>query len=300
MLPPNDPHRQRPAEQPAGDHRRAAAPGAHRHYRPVRLGEELAGVRHPVRRRAAAVHRVALDVRQAVSRADAQAAGGSPRGDRAVGRHRAAQPHRQQPLHRRHRHRSLRLPPSALGPRRPELLPCLRRARAAGHPAERGRRCVCRGSRRAPAGGLPAAAGGAAHARCGGREPPRPGLRPGAGGRHSAPSRRAAARPRPHRRRRAARRRRPPGGGAFVRRTPGRIGRDRLSGGRGDRGRAPFPTPVGAGPAPIHSVPRLQRLRHAGRHGHARSLLLQQPARRLRPVQRFRRGPRVRRVARRP
>ena len=40
-----------------------------------------------------------------------------------VGGHRAAEPDRLQPLHRRHGHRGLRLPPAPLGPGRPELLP---------------------------------------------------------------------------------------------------------------------------------------------------------------------------------
>ena len=41
-------------------------------------------------------------------------------------------PDGQQPVHRGHGHRGVRLPPPALGPRRPELLPRLRRARSGG------------------------------------------------------------------------------------------------------------------------------------------------------------------------
>ena len=57
-----------------------------------------------------------------------------------VGGDRAAEPHGVEPLHGRHRHRGLRLPPAALGPGRPELLPVVRRAGPPGHAAERRRR----------------------------------------------------------------------------------------------------------------------------------------------------------------
>ena len=128
------------------------APGAHRHHRAVRLREEHARVRHPLRRRPAALHRVAVDLRQAVPRADAQAAGRPARGHRALRGDRAAQPHRLQPVHRRHRHRGLRLPPAALGPRRAELLPRLRCAGPTRHAPERGRRRPRRRARWTAAG----------------------------------------------------------------------------------------------------------------------------------------------------
>ena len=50
-------------------------------------------------------------------------------------RDRAAEPTVSQPLHRRHRHRGLRLPAPPVGPGRPELLPHLRRAGPARHAA---------------------------------------------------------------------------------------------------------------------------------------------------------------------
>ena len=245
------PHRQRPAEQPAGNHGRDPPPGADRHHRPVRLRQEHARLRHALRRRPAAVHRVALHLRQAVSRADAEAAGGSPRGHRPVGGHRAAESHREQPLDGGDRHRGVRLPPPALGPRRPELLPRLRRAGSPRHPAERSRRRPGRRPGRANPGGLPAPAGRPPHPRRRGGESPGPRLRPGPGRRCAAPSRRAAARARLHARRRAPGDRRPAGGRAGGGGPDGRGGGDGVPGGRrgGDRARpaASFGQPTGSG-----------------------------------------------------
>ena len=48
------------------------------------------------------------------------------------------------------------------------------------------------------------------------------------------------------------------------------------------------------GRTPVHRVPRLQQLRHAGGRGHPGTLFLQQPPGRLLQLQRFRGGPRVR------
>src|SRR5204862_353559 len=55
--------RHRPAGRADGQHRRVPAPGAVGGHRSIRLGEKLARLRHAVRRRATALHRVALDVR---------------------------------------------------------------------------------------------------------------------------------------------------------------------------------------------------------------------------------------------
>ena len=51
-----------------------------RDHRSVRLGQELARLRYGLRRGSAALHRIALDVCQAVSRSDAEAARGPARG----------------------------------------------------------------------------------------------------------------------------------------------------------------------------------------------------------------------------
>ena len=178
--------------------------------------------------------------------------------------HRAAEPDRQQPLHRGYRHRGVRLPPAALGPRRPELLPRVRRAGPAGHAAERDGRLLAAapGARLQVAFPLPA--GRAAHPRRRGRESPRARLRPRAGRRCPAPPRRAAVRPRPHARPRellvvvdrAGRR-------AGSGRPADRGGRDGVPGGRRRGGRRSSALSTGR-PAPVHALPRLQRLRHAG------------------------------------
>src|SRR3989440_9210010 len=108
-------HPQRAAAQSQGHHRGAAAAGAHGGHRPLGIGEELAGVRHAVRRRAAALHRVSLHICQAVPRADAQAAGGLHRRDLAGGRHRAEEPHHEQPVDGRYGYGDLRLSAPAVG-----------------------------------------------------------------------------------------------------------------------------------------------------------------------------------------
>ena len=212
-----------------------------------------------------------------------------------VGRDRAAEPGRLQPLHRRHRHRGVRLPPPPLGPDRPELLPGLRRAGPAGHAPVRGRRRPGRRRRRgcrSPSRCLRCPAG----ARGRGGEPARARLRPGGRRRRAAPPRRAPAAastsPGPRELLVVVDRLGWRAGGA---RADLGGGRRRLPGGRGRRAGAPRRRP-----APVHRAPRVQQLRHPGRHGHPGALLLQQPARRLRRLQRIRRGAGVRRVADRP
>src|SRR3989449_97685 len=90
-------HPQRAAAQSQGDHRRAAARRPHGDHRTVRVRQEHAGVRHPLRRGPAPLHRVALDLCQAVPRADAETARRRDRGDLPGGGHRAEEPHDQQP-----------------------------------------------------------------------------------------------------------------------------------------------------------------------------------------------------------
>src|SRR5437867_2221760 len=119
-------HPQRATAQPEGDHGRAAAAGADRHHRTLRRWQELARLRHPLCRGAAALHRVALHVRQAIPRADAQAAGGRARGDLPGGGDRAEESHDQQPLHGGDSDRDLRLSPAPVGAGRDAVLRHLR------------------------------------------------------------------------------------------------------------------------------------------------------------------------------
>src|SRR2546421_37395 len=133
-------HPQRTATQPQRDHRGAAAAGAHRGHRPVGVGQEHAGLRHAVCRRAATLHRVALDLRQAVPGADAQAAGGRDRGDLARGRDRAEESHHQQPVDRGDGHRDLRLPAVVVGADRHAVLREMRGGSEGGHGAGGGGR----------------------------------------------------------------------------------------------------------------------------------------------------------------
>ena len=84
------------------------------HHRRLRLGQVVAGLRHDLRRGAAALRRVALRLRPAVPRADGEAGRRLDRGALAGDLHRAADDLAQSALDRRHRHRDLRLPAAAL------------------------------------------------------------------------------------------------------------------------------------------------------------------------------------------
>ena len=110
-------HPQRATAQSEGDHGRAAAARAHGRHRSVGLGQELPRLRHPVRGGSATLHRVALHLRQAVPRTDAETARGRDRRHRAGRGDRAEEPHHEQPLHGRHGDRDLRFPPAAVGAR---------------------------------------------------------------------------------------------------------------------------------------------------------------------------------------
>ncbi len=102
------------AAQPQGHLAAHPARPAHRGHRPVRLGQEQPGFRHAVRRRPATLCRIAVDLRPAVSRANAKTGRGPHRGPAADGGHRAALRQQQPALHRRHHHRDLRLPAHAV------------------------------------------------------------------------------------------------------------------------------------------------------------------------------------------
>ncbi len=117
----------RPAAQPQERRRRHPARPDDRLLRPQRIGQELAGHGHDLRRRPAAVRREPERLRPAVRRPDAEAQGRPHRGPVAGDRHRAEEPGQHAALHRRHGHRDLRLPADPDGPAGPALLPRLRR-----------------------------------------------------------------------------------------------------------------------------------------------------------------------------
>src|SRR5437867_4146908 len=133
-------HPQRPAAQSQGDHCRAAARRPHRRHRAVGVGQEHAGVRYSLRRGPAPLHRVALDVCEAVPRADAQTAGRCDRGDFSGGRHRAEEPYDEQPLDGRHGHGDLRFPAAPVGAHRHPALREVRQRREGRHGAGSGGR----------------------------------------------------------------------------------------------------------------------------------------------------------------
>ena len=98
----------------------------HRHRR-QRIGQVVARLRHHLRRRAAALRRVAVGLRAAVPRADGEAGRRPDRRHRAGHRHPAEEQHPQPALDGRHDDRDPRLHAAAVRARRPDVLP-----RAAG------------------------------------------------------------------------------------------------------------------------------------------------------------------------
>ncbi|CAA9295630.1 MAG: Excinuclease ABC subunit A, partial [uncultured Gemmatimonadaceae bacterium] len=269
-----------PARPPHGDHRALG------------VGEVVAGVRHHLRRGAAAVRGVALGLRAAVPRADGEARRRRDRGALAGDLDRAEDGGAQPALHRGHGHRDLRLPAAAVRARGHAALPQLRPRRAA---AER------RADRRrhpGVGGGDAARGAGAARARAEGRVPravrehPQAGVHPRGGRRGADRARRPAeaeqaAEPQRVGGRRPARRarRRP--------RAPRRLARDRAEARRrvGGGGRAPGRRRRRARDARVLGALRLPGVRHLAARARAAPLLLQLPVRRLRVVRRPRHAP---------
>ncbi len=126
---------------------RPAARGLDLLHRGVGVGQEQPGVRHDLRRRAAAVCGEPVELCPPVPRADAQAGSRQDRWVEPVDLDPAEDRRAEPPLHRRHDHRDQRLPPRPVRPGRPgalpELRPDRRRAdarpdhRAGGQPAHR-------------------------------------------------------------------------------------------------------------------------------------------------------------------
>ncbi len=123
--------RAQPQEHIGGD----SARQAHRGHRPLRLGQVEPGLRHHLRRGAAALHGIAVELRQEVRRPGGQARRGF-RVRPVSGDFDRAEDHRQQPaLHRRHHDRHRQLPEPALRDHRRS-----RTARARANPRPAGRR----------------------------------------------------------------------------------------------------------------------------------------------------------------
>ena len=104
----------RPRSQPQEYRRRSSARPAGGDHRPVRLGQVVARLRHDLRRRAAALRRVALGLRPAVPRADGEAGRRPDRGAVAGDLDRAEDDRLESAVDGRHRHRDLRLPAPAV------------------------------------------------------------------------------------------------------------------------------------------------------------------------------------------
>ena len=172
----------RPRPQPQEHRRRHPAPQAGGHHRPVRLGQVVARLRHDLRRRAAALRRVAVGLRAAVPRADGEAGRRSDRRAVAGDLDRAEDHRLESALDGRHGHRDLRLPAAAVRQHRRAALPELRQG---------DRQPVARAHRR-HGDALPA---GRAHQRAGAdRARPQGRVQEGAGGaaRRAASPRRAS------------------------------------------------------------------------------------------------------------
>ncbi len=240
-------------------------------------GKSSPRVRHDLRRGAAALRRVAVGLRPAVPRADAEAGRRVDRGAVAGDLDRAEDDLEEPALHRRHRHRDLRLHAAAVGARRRAALA---RHRAAdrepdgepdGRPDAR------------HAGGPPAAAAGAGRPRPQGRvqegagRPAEARLPAGQGGRRALRDRPGAgARQEAQARHRGGGR--PAGGAAGDRRAAGRE--------PGDGARAERRAGLRRGcrhrrADDVLGEVRLPGLRLHHRRDRAAAVLLQQPVRRL-------------------
>ncbi len=265
-------------------HRRAApaqAPAGGVHGR-VGLGQVVAGVRHAVRRGTAPLRRVAVVVRAPVPGPDGEAQVRAAARPVADDRDRAEVGVVEPALDGGHGHRDLRLPARALRPRGRAALPPVRRR---GHRALGGR------DRRGAADAAAAHQGGADGAQGGepqGRVPR--GVRGGAQGRLRA---RAHQRPDPAARRRHRARQeeeahhrdrdRPRDDRSVGSRAPDRLGR---GGGEGGRRLDPGRRRRRGARARLQRGARLPELRRRPARAVAAVVLVQQPARHVRRLQR--------------
>ncbi len=145
--------RSRRAHAQPQEHRSDAADRQADHRdRRQRIGKVVARLRHDLRGRPAAVRRVAVGLRAAVSRADGEARRRSHRRHRAGHRHPPEEQHQESALDGRNDDRDPRLHAAAVRARRPDVLPELRPrggtrdGRSRGPPARR----IARGHPAAP------------------------------------------------------------------------------------------------------------------------------------------------------
>jgi hypothetical protein len=171
------PHTGCPPAQPERDRPRHPSAASDRAHGTVGLGQELARARHALRRGPAPLHRVALDLREAVPGADAEARGRLARRTLARGRDRAEEPDEDEPLDRRDGDRGLRLHAASVVARGPHALPGVWPPRPTRH-GELGRGPGARAAERHPLPGyVSAAAERPGDARAGGVQPASDGLR---------------------------------------------------------------------------------------------------------------------------
>jgi hypothetical protein len=124
----------------------------HGDHRPVRLGQEHRGLRHPVQRGPAPLPGIAERLRPPVRAAGLAAPTWTPFGHPAHGGHRAAHQPRRPQEHRGHHHRGAPLPAPAVREAGHPVLPRLRRAHRAPDPEAILARCC----REGPGGGTAA------------------------------------------------------------------------------------------------------------------------------------------------
>ena len=219
------PHPRRAHPQPEEHQPRSAAQPVDRDHRAVRLGQVLTRLRHLVCRGSAALRRIAVGLRPAVSAVDGEAGCRPDRRAVAGDFHRAEGDFAQPAVDRRHRHRNPRLPAPAVRPRRHAVLP-------GAQPAAGGADGVADGRCRAGAAGRneaddPGAGGRQPQGRAAGpvRRTARPGLCAGARRRHGLRNRRRAEADQDAEAQRRCRRR-PPEGARRHAPAPRRVVRD--------------------------------------------------------------------------
>ncbi|TSE20612.1 hypothetical protein Taqua_02396 [Tepidimonas aquatica] len=163
-----DPHPRCASAQPAQPGRRHPHRSDHRGHGAQRFGQVVAGVRHPVRRRPAALRRNLLGVRAPVSGPHGQARGRPHRRCAPRDRHRPDQSGAQLALHGGHDDRTERPPQAAAGARRAVVRPDDGAGGARRHPGQH-----CRGDPCARRGGRGPALGADLHRDLAGRHPAR-------------------------------------------------------------------------------------------------------------------------------